>query len=225
MLATEEVSSQLRESFDRQFLIDDVTMEVLADIHESNWRGLLLSLTNLLVGLSPSTSIVPEKAGTRKRAFAIQRQTVLVNRRTDKYRLYLPSTAEQAIDFVLARGMLGHHPFEGGWFVGGIVVNVHIWKLFPAFQYPIDKLLKHLPFSFAVEGPEFVVLGFSTFIGHVSKQILQPIAACPWIAFQIKEHISWVRLRQQPESPSLMSLNSYSGLPVWRPLSLILAWR
>jgi len=82
----------IEQPFSKQLTIDDSSMEALFAIHNDNWRGLLLAVDELAGWLQSFNQY--RKGGDVERWLSIYNGKPLqVNRKTDNYRLYLPSTA------------------------------------------------------------------------------------------------------------------------------------
>lgn len=77
-----------------QLTVDDVSMESLVDIHRHNWHGLLLSVDELAGWLRSFDLYRAGKGRDVENWLSIYNGTsVQVNRKTDGYRVYIPSTA------------------------------------------------------------------------------------------------------------------------------------
>jgi hypothetical protein len=77
-----------------QLTVDDASMESLVDIHRNNWHGLLLSVDELAGWLRSFDQYRAGKGRDVENWLSIYNGTSCqVNRKTDGYRVYLPSTA------------------------------------------------------------------------------------------------------------------------------------
>jgi hypothetical protein len=77
-----------------QLTVDDVSMESLVDIHSHNWHGLLLSCDELAGWLRSFDQYRAGKGRDVENWLSIYNGSKCqVNRKTDGYRIYLPSTA------------------------------------------------------------------------------------------------------------------------------------
>jgi hypothetical protein len=77
-----------------QLTVDDVSMESLVDIHQHNWHGLLLSVDELAGWLRSFDQYRAGKGRDVENWLSIYNGTSCqVNRKTDGYRVYIPSTA------------------------------------------------------------------------------------------------------------------------------------
>ena len=77
-----------------QLTVDDVSMESLVDIHSNNWHGLLLSCDELAGWLRSFDQYRAGKGRDVENWLSIYNGSKCqVNRKTDGYRIYLPSTA------------------------------------------------------------------------------------------------------------------------------------
>ena len=84
----------VRQEIRTQLCIDDATMETLLDIHSHNWHGLLLSVDELAGWLRSFDLYRAGKGRDVENWLSIYNGTSCqVNRKTDGYRMYLPSTA------------------------------------------------------------------------------------------------------------------------------------
>jgi hypothetical protein len=83
-----------KQPFNTQITIDDCTMETLADIHSNNWHGLLLCIDELAGWLRSFDQYRAGKGRDVENWLSIYvGKHMQVNRKTDGYRMYLPSTA------------------------------------------------------------------------------------------------------------------------------------
>ena len=80
--------------FNTQLTVDDVTMETLADIHQKNWRGLLLCIDELAGWVRSFDQYRGGKGRDTENWLSIYSgRHMQVNRKTDGDRLYIPTTA------------------------------------------------------------------------------------------------------------------------------------
>jgi len=92
--ARKTVSKPERPEFHTQLTIDDSTGEVLVDVHGKNWRGLLLTVDELAGWLRSFDQYRQGKGRDVENWLSIYNGgPVQVNRKTDNFRIYLPSTA------------------------------------------------------------------------------------------------------------------------------------
>lgn len=83
-----------RPEFSTQLTVDDCTMETLADIHQKNWRGLLQCVDELAGWLRGFDMYRQGKGRDVENWLSIYvGRHLQVSRKTDNYRIYLPSTA------------------------------------------------------------------------------------------------------------------------------------
>ena len=62
--------------------------------------------------------------------------------------------AQQVVDLVLARRVLGHQPLQRGRFVGGVVVHVQVRIALEPLVDEVDELLERAAFLVACVRPE-----------------------------------------------------------------------
>jgi hypothetical protein len=78
----------------QQLTVDDATMETLTDIHSRNWHGLILSVDELAGWLRSFDQYRQGKGRDVENWLSIYNgSSCQVNRKTDGYRIYLPTTA------------------------------------------------------------------------------------------------------------------------------------
>jgi len=92
--AGQQASKPERPEFHTQLTMDDATMETLLDIHGRNWRGLLLTADELAGWLRSFDQYRQGKGRDVENWLSIYNSGhAQVNRKTDNYRVYLPTTA------------------------------------------------------------------------------------------------------------------------------------
>jgi hypothetical protein len=89
-----EGNKPTKPTYNKQLTVDDCTMETLAELHQNNWHGLLLSVDELAGWLKSFDQYRAGKGRDVENWLSIYNgKSMQVNRRTDGYRMYLPSTA------------------------------------------------------------------------------------------------------------------------------------
>ena len=106
------------------------------------------------------------------------------------------SRAQHAVDFVLARRVHAHQPFQRPRLVRAEVIHVHLLVRLPPPHDFIHQPLEALLLLLAVQRPSLLINQFAARIPHRKpKQILQPLFPHKRVALEIHEHITRRRLR------------------------------
>lgn len=89
-----EGNKPTKPTYNKQFTIDDITMETLAELHQNNWHGMLLSVDELAGWLRSFDQYRSGKGRDMQNWLSIHTgKDMQINRKTDGYRVYLASSA------------------------------------------------------------------------------------------------------------------------------------
>ncbi len=123
----------VRQEIHTQLTVDDVTMETLTDIHSHNWHGLILAVDELAGWLRSFDQYRAGKGRDVENWLSIYNGgSCQVNRKTDGYRIYLPSTGICVCGTIqpeVARDTLFSERFVSNGFAARIYQRCHPQKI------------------------------------------------------------------------------------------------
>ena len=91
---SKEGNKPTKPTYNKQFTIDDCTMETLAELHQNNWHGMLLSVDELAGWLRSFDQYRSGRGRDVQNWLSIHNgKSMQINRKTDGYRMYLASSA------------------------------------------------------------------------------------------------------------------------------------